>query len=292
MGAALRAGGYRAPIVAVEHGALLALPSLASAQGCLQRLNFLAGAWADSTEVAVSDFMLERTCRHSHAQQIERIYNGIDSDRYLPDTTANIEHGAELVVGFAGRLISGKGADHLIRAVAHASQQRAVKVLIAGEGPERTRLTALARELGCESRVTMLGTVSDTPGFWRQCDVVVVPSDSFTESFSMVTLEAMSCGKAIVATRNGAIPELVLDGLTGTLVPAGDPMALARALITYAQSPDLRLAHGAAARARAVERFHIDACAQAYIALFSRLATDTERLGHHKRHMPQLREQL
>lgn len=272
MGAALRAGGYRAPIVAVEHGILLALPGLPTTGGLLQRLNYLGGAWADTAEVAVSDFMLKRTLRHPHARQVERIYNGIDFELYSPDPQANADDGSELAVGFAGRLIPGKGLDHLIHAIAQVSQQRAVKLLVAGDGPERTSLTALARALGCGSKIEFLGVVNDTPTFWRRCDIVAVPSDSFIESFSMVTLEAMSCGKAIVATHNGAIPELVIDGLTGTLVPTGDHTALARALLDYADRPDLRLAHGAAARARAVERFHIDACAQGYIDLFRQLA--------------------
>jgi len=87
------------------------------------------------------------------------------------------------------------------------------------------------------------------------------------------TLEAMSCGKPIVASRDGAIPELIVDGTTGTLVPPGDVGALAKALALYAEHPELRYRHGLAARARAVERFHIEDCARAYLNLFAELAT-------------------
>ena len=107
--------------------------------------------------------------------------------------------------------------------------------------------------------------------FWQGCDIAAIPSQA-QESFSMVTLEAMSCGKAIVASRAGAIPELVLDGQTGTLVAPGDAAALAHALVRYAEQPRLRGAHGLAARARAVERFHIEDCARAYLELFDELA--------------------
>ena len=118
MGGALRAGGYRAPIVAVEHGEVLGLPRRPPMRRLLWRIGRLSGAWADDAEVAVSDFMLDEMRRHSHARRIQRIYNGIDPDTYAPRSGAT--NGSSPVVGFAGRLIVGKGADQLIRAVAEA----------------------------------------------------------------------------------------------------------------------------------------------------------------------------
>jgi glycosyltransferase involved in cell wall biosynthesis len=273
MGAALRVGGYRAPIVAVEHGALIGLERFSKARQLLWRIDYASGAWADDIEVAVSDFMLGQMHRHSHAPRTQRIYNGIDPERFLPAMVQSSEHRTGIVVGFAGRLIPGKGADHLIRAVARAGEQVSVTLLIAGDGSERAHLESLAQSLGAESRVRFLGTIDDPQVFWHECDVAAIPSDAFIESFSMVTLETMMCGKAIVASRNGAIPELMVDTVTGTLVAPGDVNALAQALVSYARQPALRLAHGAAARKRAVEHFHIDACAQAYLDVFSELTT-------------------
>ncbi len=149
--------------------------------------------------------------------------------------------------------------------------QDRVRLLIAGDGPERRRLSSLAKSLGADKSVEFLGVVNDVPALWRRCDVAAVPSDTFIESFSMVTLEAMACGKPIVATRNGAIPELIVDGISGTLVAPGNVPDLTEALIGYADQPDLRREHGAAARARAIKRFHIDTCAQAYLDLFESL---------------------
>lgn len=272
MGAALRAGGYRKPIVAVEHGALLGLERFSTPRRLFWRIDRLSGAWADDTEVAVSDFMLDKLSRHSHARRIQRIYNGIDSDAYIPAAKRPTGRGAELVVGFAGRLIPGKGADLLIRAVAQASEQVPVRLLIAGEGSERTALTSLARALDADAKVRFLGAIDDMPDFWRQCDIAAVPSDTFIESFSMVTLEAMTCGKPIVASRNGAIPELIVDGITGILVTPGDGDAWAQALVAYTNEPEVRSAHGAAARARAIECFDINDGAQAYLDLFTELA--------------------
>jgi glycosyltransferase involved in cell wall biosynthesis len=274
MGAALRAGGYRGRIVAVEHGSLLGRRHLSKAREFLWRVDRLSGAWADDAEVAVSDGVLGRMRHHSHAREVRRIYNGIDPDRYRPLDEAPGGHASSFVVGFAGRLILGKGADHLIRAVAKMSEQIRIRLLIAGDGPERSHLEALAQAQGAGSKVRFLGTVNYLPGFWSSCDVAAVPPDVISESFSMTTLEAMACGKAIVASRNGAIPELMIDGVTGTLVEPGDADELARAVVAYAERPELRRAHGAAARARAIERFHIADCAQAYLDLFSDLAAD------------------
>jgi glycosyltransferase involved in cell wall biosynthesis len=171
-----------------------------------------------------------------------------------------------------GRLVAGKGADHLIRAVARARARLPVRLAIAGAGPDRPNLVALADELDVAEHVDFLGVVDDVPAFWAACDIAVIPTAELDEAFSMVTLEAMACGKAIVATRSGAIPELVLDGATGTLVGRSEVAALAEAILAYAVDPELRRAHGAAARIRAVERFHIEASARAYLELFSTLA--------------------
>ncbi len=272
MGGALRAGGYRAPIVAVEHGELLGLAQRSVLRRLLWRIGRPSGAWADDAEVAVSDYMLDRMRRHSHARRIQRIYNGVDPDTYRPLDDAGGSPAADVVVGFAGRLISGKGADHLIRAVARAREQTSIRLLIAGDGPERPRLQALARALELGAGVEFLGIVDDAAAFWRSCDIAAVPSDAFIESFSMTTLEAMACGAAIVASRNGAIPELMVDGVTGTLVAPGDVAALAQALVAYAEQPELRDLHGAAARARAIDRFQMEDCARAYLDLFGELA--------------------
>jgi glycosyltransferase involved in cell wall biosynthesis len=274
MAAALRAGGYRGPIIAVEHGSLLFdTQGRFTPRRLLQQIGRVTGAWTADAEIAVSDFMLDRMRQYAHADLTGRIYNGIDLGVYRPAVASVPDRAPNLVVGFAGRLVAGKGADHLIRAIEEVGRRIPAKLLIAGDGPERSRLESQAQELGVASKVEFLGVVDDMPSFWRQCDIAAIPSDTWVESFSMVTLEAMSCGKAIVASRAGAIPELIVDGTTGTLVTPGDVSALAGALVFYAEHPELRNKHGLAARARAVERFHIEACARAYLDLFAELVT-------------------
>ncbi len=269
LGAALRAGGYRAPIVSVEHGEFLQRRT-AGELGGRARLSRAAGARVVDAEVAVSDFMLTQMLAHAHARRTERIYNGVDPETYVASPPSR-EAGHTPTVGLASRLVPGKGADHLIHACARVSLRCPVRLLIAGDGPERSPLMALAQSAGGEAAIEFLGVVDDIPALWSRCDVVAVPPDTFEESFSMVTLEAMACGKPIVATRNGAIPELLVDTVTGTLVTRGDISALASAITTYIRNPELARQHGDAARARAIARFHIDASAKAYLALFEEL---------------------
>ncbi|HEY1834204.1 MAG TPA: glycosyltransferase family 4 protein [Solirubrobacteraceae bacterium] len=270
---ALRAGGYRAPMVAVEHGSVLLderqPPSFRRARRALTRA--LAGTSVD-VEVAVSDFMLTRLSRTIHAKHTLRIYNGIDPDVY---SAADRRNGNGPVrIGFAGRLVPGKGVEELLEASALAAERQPLELLIAGRGSERERLEAHAARRGSPARVRFLGHVEDMPAFWAGCDIAVIPSGRFTESFSMTTLEAMCCERAVIATRNGAIPELMVDGQTGTLVAPDDVEGMSNALLAYARSPNMRREHGRAARSRAREKFHIERCADAYLRLFAVLATN------------------
>ncbi len=271
LGAALRGGGYGGPIVAVEHGDLLELPKLPWPRRLAYRLALVGGAHASDAEVAVSRFVLDAMHTHAHARPIRLIPNGIDPNDYRPVFAApTIRHSA--TIGFGGRLVTGKGADRLIEAVAELPRTCPASVIIAGEGPDRASLEAMAARLGVADNVQFVGLVDDMPEFWGATDIVAVPPDTLSESFSMVTLEAMICGRPVVATRSGAIPELVIDGVTGTLVPPGDVRALSGALLAYAMQPRLRAAHGEAAHARAVAQYDISDCALAYLELFDSLA--------------------
>jgi glycosyltransferase involved in cell wall biosynthesis len=268
MAAGLRLGGYRGPIVAVEHGAILKEQDHPRLRGSARRLARRAGARAADAEVAVSNFILERLREGPHADTLRRIYNGIDPAAFVASERAEGHSGEECVIAFAARLIPGKGADYLIDAFGRLPSGSRARLVIAGDGPERGRLEALARAVGCERSVEFAGLVHDMPGFWGAADVAVIPSAEFIEACGMTTLEAMAAAKPVVATRNGGLPELVLDGETGSLVASADAEALAAALSRYVEDPGLRASHGARGRKRVLERFDIAATARAYLGLF------------------------
>jgi glycosyltransferase involved in cell wall biosynthesis len=272
MGAALRAGGYSGPIVAVEHGDLL----MEKLQHPRRRAAWLAmragGAFADDVEVAVSDYILERMLSLPRASARRRIYNGVDQARYAAEVTPSASAKQQVTVAFAGRLVRGKGLDYLIRAVAHLQPTQPLRLVVAGDGPERARLEALVRTLHLGQTVTFVGLTQDMPRFWNICDIAVVPSAEFVEACPLAPIEAMACERPVIATLNGGVPEIVIDGVTGMLVPPGDAGALAEALELYILDERLRRSHGAAGRARVIERFNIDRCAGEYLDLFAELA--------------------
>lgn len=268
LGFVLRAGGYRRRIVAVEHGAVL-MRSRSPVRRGLDFLSRVGGAWADDSEIAVSDFVLDRLRRHPHARDLHRIYNGVDLTAYDCAYPPIKDDPHDFAIGFAGRLVPGKGVDNLIEAVRTAREAVPVHLLVAGDGPARPSLAAQVRRSGLDQVVTFLGTTQDMPGFWHSCQVAAVPSDGLIESFSMSALEAMACGRPVIASHAGGLPEVVLDGVTGTLVQPGDAVALADAIVAYAvRRSDLRR-QAAAARDRASTVFNLRDTADAYAQLFA-----------------------
>jgi glycosyltransferase involved in cell wall biosynthesis len=174
-----------------------------------------------------------------------------------------------------GRLIPIKGHDVLLRAVAKA--RRVVRDLtldIAGGGPLEAGLRAQAAELGLDGAVHFLGQVSSVP--YADSAVVVVPS--LGEGFGMVALEAMERGRPVVASDVGGLPEIVADGETGLVVPAGDADALAWAIAELAANLPRAAALGAAGRARALSNFRQERCTDRHEELYRAALSRKSRL--------------
>ncbi|HLX19048.1 MAG TPA: glycosyltransferase, partial [Gaiellaceae bacterium] len=127
----------------------------------------------------------------------------------------------------------------------------------------RAALESLARELGVESRVFLLGRVPDVAAWLQRASVYVQPSR--WEGFGLAVLEAMVCGLPVVATDVSSLPELVVDGETGLLVPVADVEALALAIARA----DPRFGH--AGRERAQRDFSVDRMADRTVALYDAL---------------------
>jgi len=135
-----------------------------------------------------------------------------------------------------GRLIPRKGHLYLIRAMAHLSDLPDAHLVIVGSGNEREALEAEVQRLGLEERVTFTGRVSDEEleADYKSCQVFVLPAivdeSGDTEMLGMVSLEAMRYCKPVIASNVGGIPDIVVDGESGVLVPQKDPKALAAAI--------------------------------------------------------------
>jgi glycosyltransferase involved in cell wall biosynthesis len=265
MATALRLGGYRAPIVAVEHGSVLELLARPRALQCAARVDLALGARAIDAQVAVSEFMLGKLRRVPHSRDTGTIPNGVDIDEFRLRRPI-FETERRPLVGWAGRMVPGKGVDDLLHATASKGEP-SFDVQLAGDGPERPRLEQLVESLGISSRVRFVGRRHDMSAFWNECDLAAATSSTFIESFGMAPLEAGACGRPVVATRNGGFPDIVIDGITGRLVDSGDRAGIAGALLSYTRDPTMARRHGATARDRAAEHFGIRVCADSYIRL-------------------------
>lgn len=181
-------------------------------------------------------------------EKIEVVYNAVDVGRVEVAAPPGLREqlgGSETrpLVLTPARLDAQKGHDVLFEAIARVPD--AVFVL-AGEGPERERLEALAARLGIAERVRFLGRREDVPQLLATCDVFALPS--LYEGSSLAVLEAMAAGAPIVSSAIGGTDELIEDGRSGLLVPPGDAEALAAALRRVLGDPELR--KGLAAKAR------------------------------------------
>jgi glycosyltransferase involved in cell wall biosynthesis len=177
-------------------------------------------------------------------------------------------------VGSVGRLQAVKDPANLARAfvLALASQPEAARRMrrvLVGDGPAREEVRAILHQAGVEQLAWFAGERDDVPELLARLDCFVLPSQS--EGISNTLLEAMAAGRCIIATRVGGNPELVEHGLSGTLVPARDPAALAAAILSYFRAPALAARHAAAARARAAAEFSLERMVGRYEQLYLQL---------------------
>jgi glycosyltransferase involved in cell wall biosynthesis len=184
----------------------------------------------------------------------------------------------ERIVAAAGRLSPEKGFDVLIDAVALlAPHHPKVGFVLFGDGPLREDLTKRIAERGLQNRLILAGFRPDLERVLPACDLAV--SSSHTEGLPVVVLEEMAAGLPVVATAVGGTPEVVEEGVTGWLVPPGDPPALARRTAELLASPETMRAMGLAGRRRVEECFTFAAQAEQYLGLFQRLARRRQPAG-------------
>lgn len=181
---------------------------------------------------------------------------GVDVGRFSPRPAPAT---ARPTLLFVGQLRHYKGVDDLLRALTHLDKN--VQLLIAGDGPQRTRWKVLTYELGLRERVSFLGNVPDAelPALYQRADVFVLPSTSRAESYGTVLVEAMASGLPCVTTEIGSGNSFVVQNeQTGLTVPPRKPKLLATALKRLLADSALREELGQAGRARAVAEFSVE----------------------------------
>jgi sugar transferase (PEP-CTERM/EpsH1 system associated) len=269
-------------IVHGEHGTL----QLAARQAHAQRWG-----WGRVDQVlSVSRKLTERMAAATGfpASRILTIQNGVDLTRFAsPDRgSARAALGIPpdaVAIGTAGRLVPVKDQANLIEALARLRDHCPNFVgIIAGDGPLRDELAALAAARGLGDRLRLLGHRPDVERVYAALDVFVLPSRS--EGMSNTILEAMASGVCVVATRVGGAEELVDDGSTGLLVPREDSAALAEALKCVVSDAQRRSRMGEAARAKAQSEFSLPRMLRDYQTLYVKLADRVRLRRQIRRH--------
>lgn len=200
------------------------------------------------------------------------VYEGIDFDRAAAAPAASLHADFWLpqqapIVGNVAALVAHKGQRHLIDAAARVVQRVPdARFVIAGEGELKSFLERHIRERRLEKHVFLAGFRPDVLSVHKAFDLFVM--SSVTEGLGSSLLDAMACGKAVVATTAGGIPEAVVDGETGLLVPPRDDAAMADAIVTLLTNDDLRRQYGAAGLKRVRERFSVERMVRDTLAVY------------------------
>ena len=198
-------------------------------------------------------------------RKVEVIHYGLDAppEPWGENPPDPVPQDATVLVAVC-RLVEQKGIDVALHALAELSD---AWLVVLGEGPERPRLEALARDVGIDARVHLPGRVPDVAAWLRRASVLVHPVR--WEGFGLALLEAMLSGLPVVASRVSSVPEIVVDGETGVLVPPDDPHALAAAVEHALAHPE----YGEAGRARAHAEFSVERMARRTLELYERLGS-------------------
>ncbi|WP_437297625.1 glycosyltransferase [Sorangium sp. So ce426] len=260
---------HRVPVVHTKHGASDDL------QG-RRWLRSAAAAFVDA-HVAVSRPAAEALVNQGQvsAETLHVVASGLDLSRFAPDPVARARVRAELgisqrawVLGSVGSLSAVKNHAMLLRAAAQALPEDG-RLLLAGDGPERARLVALARELGLSERALFVGGRHGVPQILAALDAFALTS--VAEGLPLAMLEAMAAGLPVVATAVGGVPTALTDGYTGFLVPSGDAEALAARLTELRDDPALAARMGRYGRKVTLQRYSAARMAERYMDLYTLL---------------------
>jgi len=201
--------------------------------------------------------------KHIPGQKIAVVYNGIDLRQFAHPVDARaVRRRLQIpdeakVVGIVGCLFPWKAHDVFLQAAAVLLKEAPeTYFVVAGDGPERNKLEQMARTLDVADHVRFLGNVDDVPTLLKAVDLSVLTSD--TEAFPLVLLESMAARRPVVATNVGSVPEIVIDGLTGFLVPPGAPEQFAQVMLQVLRDPELARKLGEAGRKRVEQKFTVE----------------------------------
>lgn len=225
--------------------------------------NLRAASWV----TACSDFVLDHARRHvpEITAHSSTILNAIP----VPDCNPGPASVDPAHLLYVGRLVHKKGVDVLLTAFAMLAERfPSLRLTIVGDGDDGPEFRMMASRLGIAERATFAGSLDRATIFDLMAAAGMVVMPSRIEPFGLVALEAAHMARPVIASSVDGLPEVVLDGRTGLLVPPDDASALADAIASLVADPDRARALGQRARARALESFPWEGFVDSYERLF------------------------
>jgi glycosyltransferase involved in cell wall biosynthesis len=245
------------------------------------RVSFVSRCLPVDVTLAVSDFYLAQAKLYG-APNVEKVYVGVDTEKFSPasgpERAPNVT-GSNLVVCLA-RFKARKGLADLIRA-AHlvVNQSPDAHFLLAGSSSSASstyaeHIRCLISDLGLDDNFRIIYDLNHdrVPQLLHTCDIVVQPSHS--EGLGLAAIEAMACGLPVIASNTTGLAEVVQDGVTGILIPPGEPTALAAAISSLLADPVKRAQMGLLGRERALQVFSFDHMLTCMESIYQRLVED------------------
>ena len=190
---------------------------------------------------STSHVMAKVTAQYTD-KKIEVTPFGVDLNKFYPSTD-NEQDKNVFTIGTVKALEDKYGIGDLIKAFHLFHQEKPnSRLVIAGDGPQKDEYIQLTKELNIESETTFPGRIpnDEVPNLIRTFSIFAVPSTEDSESFGVAAVEAMACGVPVVVSNVGGLPEVVIDGKTGIVVPKKNPRLLADAFNKLATSKELR----------------------------------------------------
>ena len=263
------------PIVTTLHGTDITLLGLHPSFHAITRFSILQ---SDGIS-AVSAFLKDETVRDFSvpSNRIDVIPNFVDTEVWRPDREpchrSKLAPEGQKIVMHVSNFRAVKRLQDVVEVFARIRREVSARLVLVGDGPDRPRALKRAADLGLRDDVLFLGRHGSVDEILSCADLFLLPSQS--ESFGLAALEAMACGAPVVASNAGGLPEVVVDGVTGYLLPVGDVDRMAEAGVRILSDSEHAKSLSQAARALAVERFSATAIVPRYETLYDRVLTAT-----------------
>lgn len=267
----------RLPFVTTLHGTDITLVGLDHSYLPITRF----GIDKSNGVTAISNYLREQTVEQFRTKrEIEVIPNFVNCDVYTPLSPEIREAGraqfaepGEKILIHLSNFRPVKRAVDAVEVFAEVTKEIPARLLLVGDGPDRSQAEYLARRKGIQDRIHFLGKQNSVNDLLPLADLMIMPSEM--ESFGLAALEAMACKVPSIATAVGGVPELIEDGVNGRLFAVGDIEAMSAAAIDLLSNDTKHAALAAAARQTAQQRYCASKIIPKYEAYYERVLDRT-----------------